>query len=157
MVFLQDTKDRRPRMADSIAATVGRIKRDPSDVLDRARIHGLCEELGHDWRERELDPATTLALFLQQVLHGNCPCSEVRHLPGAGGSFTGSAYCDARKRLPLALYQAVLTDVIDAALPATRREEHRWLGFHRVFLIDVSTFSMPDTPELRKAFGMPSG
>lgn len=144
-------------MADSIAATVGRIKRDPSNVLDGARIHSICEELGHDWRQRELDPATTLALFLQQVLHGNCPCSEVRHLPGVGGSFTGSAYCEARKRLPLAVYQAMLTEAVDAALPATWRDQHLWLGFHRVFLIDGSTFSMPDTPELRKAFGMPSG
>jgi hypothetical protein len=144
-------------MADSIAATVGRIKRDPAGVLDRARIHGVCEELGHAWRERELDPATTLALFLQQVLHGNCPCSEVRHLPGAGGSFTGSAYCDARKRLPLAVYQAMLTEAVDAALPATWRDGHLWLGLHRVFLIDGSTFSMPDTPELREAFGMASG
>ena len=144
-------------MADSIAATVGRIKRDPAGVLDRARIHSVCEELGHVWRERELDPATTLALFLQQVLHGNCPCSEVRHLPGAAGSFTASAYCDARKRLPLAVYQAMLTEAVDAALPATWRDRHLWLGLHRVFLIDGSTFSMPDTPGLRKAFGMPSG
>ena len=147
-------------MADSIAATVGRIKRDPAGVLDRARIHGVCEELGHGWRERELDPATTLALFLQQVLHGNCPCSEVRHLPGGNGdgrSFTASAYCEARKRLPLAVYQAMLTEAVDAALPATWRDQHLWLGRHRVFHVDGSTFSMPDTPELREAFGMPSG
>ena len=147
-------------MADSIAATVDRIKRDPSNVLDRARVYAVCEELGHAWRQRELDPATTVALFLQQVLHGNCPCSEVRHLPGIDGrpgSFTASAYCDARKRLPLAVCQAMLTEVIDAALPATRRDEHRWLARHRVFHIDGSTFSMPDTPELRKAFGTPAG
>src|SRR6266550_1761223 len=50
MVFLRDTKHRRPRMADSIAATVDRIKRDPSSVLNRTRIHDLCEELGHAWR-----------------------------------------------------------------------------------------------------------
>lgn len=144
-------------MADSIAAAVGRIKRDSAGVLDRARVHRVCDELGHAWRERELDPATTLALFLQQVLHGNCPCSEVRHLPGVGRSFTGSAYCDARKRLPLSVYQAMLTGAVDAALPATRRDRHRWLGRHRVFLVDGSTFSMPDTPPLREAFGMPSG
>ena len=82
-------------MADSIAATVDRIKRDPANVLDRTRVHGICRELGHVWRERELDPAATVALFLQQVLHGNCPCWEVRHLPGDAGngrSFTASAY-----------------------------------------------------------------
>src|SRR5687768_4074556 len=76
----------------------------------------VCRELGHGWRERELDPATTVALFVQQVLHGNCPCSEVRHLEGAAGrgkAFTASAYCQARARLPLAVYQSLLTDVID--------------------------------------------
>jgi len=148
-------------MVDSIAATVQRIKRDPLNMLDRESIEELCRELGHSWRDRQLDPATTVALFLQQVLHGNCPCSEVRHIAGSGsgggGRFTGSAYCDARKRLPLAVYQALLTRVIDAALPATRRDEHLWLGQHRVFHVDGSTFSMPDTRELRKAFGTPSG
>src|SRR3982751_3301571 len=144
MAFLRDTRDRRPRMANIIAATVALIKRSPSGVLDWARVYDLCRELGHEWRERELDPATTVALFLQQVLHGNCPCSEVRHLPAgaAGGrSFPASAYSDARKRLPLSVCRAVLTDVVDAALPATRRDEHRWLGRHRVFHVDGSTFS----------------
>jgi hypothetical protein len=97
-------------------------------------------------------------LFVQQVLHGNVPCSEVRHLAGASvGSFTASAYCQARARLPLTVIQSLLTRVCDAALPETRLAEHLWLGRHRVFLIDGSTFSMPDTPALRKVFGLPSG
>jgi hypothetical protein len=149
-------------MAASIAGAVARIKRcdDPLGVLGRGAIGRVCEELGHDWRERELDPATTVALFVQQVLHGNCPCSEVRHLPSArraGAGFTASAYCQARSRLPLAACQALLTRVVDAAVPATSRAGHLWLGRHRVFHVDGSSFSMPDTPELREAFGVPSG
>src|SRR5687768_16626776 len=100
MVFAEDTnRNRRPRMAASIAGAVAWIKRadDPlAGVLGRGAIERVCEELGHRWRQRELDPATAVALFLQQALHGNCPCSEVRHLPAAkraGADFTASAYC----------------------------------------------------------------
>jgi len=149
-------------MAASIAGAVARIKRagDPLGVLGRGAVGRVCRELGHDWRDRELDPATTVALFVQQVLHGNCPCSEVRHLPAAaaaGAKFTASAYCQARSRLPLASCQSLLTRVVDAALPLTRRGEHLWLGRHRTFHADGSTFSMPDTPELARAFGLPGG
>jgi len=147
-------------MAASIVEAVARIKRagDPLGMLGRGAVERVCEELGHEWRERELDPATTVALFVRQVLHGNCPCSEVRHLPvaGAGATFTPSAYCQARSRLPLAAYQALLTRGVDAALPLSRRPGHLWLGRHRTFHVDGSTFSMPDTPELRKAFGVPA-
>ena len=148
-------------MAASIAKALSRIKRDPMGVVGRGVVERVCAELGYvGWRQRELDPATTVALFVQQVLHGNCPCSEVRHLAGAAGrgkAFTASAYCQARARLPLAVYQSLLTDVIDAALPATREQPHLWLGRHRTFHVDGSTFSMPDTPGLRAAFGMPAG
>ena len=97
-------------MAASIGGAVARIKRagDPLGALGRGAVGRACRELGHEWRERELDPATTVALFVQQVLHGNCPCSEVRHLPCArragadftAADFTASAYCQARSRLP---------------------------------------------------------
>jgi len=139
----------------SIAGAVARIKLDALGALGEGVVEGVCAEFGHVWRDRELDPATTAALFVQQVLNGNVPCSEVRHL--AGRCFTPSAYCQARARLPLAVVQSLLTRVCDAALAATRRATHLWLGRHRVFHIDGSTFSMPDTPELRKAFGLPSG
>ncbi len=138
----------------SIAGALARIKRDPLGVLDRDVIEGVCEDNCYTWRERELDPATTLALFVQQVIHGNCPCAEVRHL--GGGSFTASAYCQARARLPLRVYQHLQGEVIDRALPHTRDKRHLWRR-HRTFHVDGSTFSMPDTPELRAAFGTPSG
>lgn len=141
----------------SIAYALGRIKGNPLGAIDRGTVERICREHGHAWRERELDPATTVALFLQQVTHGNVPCTQVRHIgSGSGHSFTAQAYCDARQRLPLAVYQGLLTEVCDAVLPQTRRAEHLWHG-HRTFHIDGSSFSMPDTPELQKAFGMPSG
>jgi len=146
----------------SISSALDRIKGNPLGVLDRELIERVCREQGHAWRERALDPATTIALFMQQVVHGNVPCSEVRHLaaglpaPAAGRPFTAQAYCDARARLPLAVYHTLLTEVYDRVVPQTRRAEHLWHG-HRTFHVDGSTFSMPDTPELQKAFGMPSG
>ena len=141
-------------MAVSIAGALGRIKRDPLGALGRGAVEAVCDELGYAWRDRTLDPATTIALFVQQVLHGNCPCSEVRHV--AAASFTPGAYCQARARLPLAVYQSMLTRVVDAALPQSRRGQHLWRG-HRTFHVDGSTFSMPDTPELVRAFGTPHG
>jgi hypothetical protein len=137
----------------SISAALARIKRDALGVLDRGAIEQLCEELGHAWRERELDPANTLALFVQQIVHGNAPCAAVRHI-ARGRAFTASAYCQARARLPLALCQAMLTRAVEAALPRTREAAHLWHG-HRVFHVDGSTFSMPDTAELQRAFGQP--
>ena len=138
----------------SIASSLRRIKQNPLGVLDRALVEHVCSEHNHNWRNRELDPATTIALFAQQIIHGNTPCSEVRHL--AGRSFTAQAYCHARARLPLAVYQTLLNAVHQLVVPHTRKDEHLWHG-HRTFHIDGSTFSMPDTPELRAAFGMPSG
>src|SRR3954468_11961598 len=101
----------------SIAGALARIKRDPLGVLDRDAIEQVCADHCYEWRDRELDPATTVALFVQQVIHGNCPCAEVRHL--GGGSFTASAYCQARRRVPLRVYQDLLSEAIDRALPRT--------------------------------------
>jgi len=138
----------------SISAALQRINDNPLSILDHTMIERACHDHHYTWRDRQLDPATTIALFLQQVIHGNVPCSEVRHI--AGQSFTAQAYCDARARLPLAVYQTLLSDVYDLVAPRMSQAEHLWHG-HRTFHIDGSTFSMPDTPELRKAFGTPSG
>ena len=140
----------------SIAYALDRIKRDPLSLLDRRTIERICREHHHLWRERQLDPAATVALFIQQILHGNVPCTEVRHLAGSAPGFTAQAYCDARARLPLGVYNDLFSSVCDAVFSQTRHADQLWRG-HRTFLIDGSTFSMPDTPELRKAFGTPSG
>jgi hypothetical protein len=143
----------------SIASACARIKDNPLSFLNHIDIECICRECNHSWRDRELDPAATLACFMQQVLHGNVSCNEVRHIAKAADplrEFSGQAYCEARARLPLAVYRAVLKKIYDGLVPATELKEHLWRG-HRTFHIDGSSFSMPDTPELRKAFGVPSG
>jgi hypothetical protein len=138
----------------SITHALQVIKSNPLAVLDRAAIERVCREHNYHWRNRELDPATTVALFLQQILHGNVPCTEVRHFHN--GAFSAQAYCAARQRLPLAVCNDLFSEVCQRLVPRTNRDEHRWRG-HRVFHVDGTGFSMPDTAELRKAFGGPSG
>lgn len=135
----------------SIACALERIKGNPLEVLSGQIIERVCREHNHEWRDRELDPAATVALFCQQVVRGNLSCDELIHATHA--AVTPQAYCAARARLPLSVIQSLLTEVCDAALPQTRRAEHLWHG-HRTFHIDGSSFSMPDTQDLRDAFGL---
>ena len=71
------------------------------------------------------------------------------------GLFTGMAYCLARRQLPLKVFEVVLADMARSLGPVAQ-DEGTWRG-HRAFLIDGSAFSMPDTPELQRAFGQPGG
>ena len=92
-------------------------------------------------------------VFLLQILQGNTACTALSRL--AGVAFTAAAYCQARKRLPLALFQKLLAGVCDAMYPELQKT-NRWLG-HRTWLVDGSNFTMPDTPALQADFGQPSG
>ncbi len=137
-------------MARSIVAAVERIKADLAHWLSPTAIEDLCHAIGHSWRRRVLDPVTTVHLFLLQILHGNTACSHVPRLGGVACS--GEAYCQARSRLPLALFRCLVLLFRDR-LPQTSADS-LWRG-HRTFLIDGSSASMPDTPELQKAYGQP--
>jgi Transposase DDE domain len=139
-------------MALSIREIVGQFKTDVAKALSPETIGKICNYLGYTWRERVLDPVTTVHVFLLQILHGNTACSAMSRL--AGVSFTGAAYCAARSRLPLALFEDLLQRVCDALFPELQ-ETGRWRG-HRTWSLDGSSFSMSDTPELQDHFGQPS-
>jgi hypothetical protein len=138
-------------MPPRIIPILGRLRQDIAAGLAKETIEEACRQTKYSWRRRILDPATTIYLFLLQVLHGNTACQHVAHF--GGWSFTDSAYCQARKRLPLAVYHWLL-EKIAATLRAATAGESRWRG-HRVWLVDGSSFSMPDEPELRRHFGQP--
>jgi len=82
-------------------------------------------------------------VFLIQILHGNTACTALPRL--AGLAFTAAAYCQARGRLPLALFEDLLQHVCDALFPEVQ-ETGRWYG-HRTWYLDGSSFSMADTAE----------
>jgi hypothetical protein len=134
----------------TILPALRRIREDLAKLLDRPTVERICRELGHHWRKRRLDPYTTLHLFLLQVLHGNTAMTHLPHLSGV--RFSAAAYCQARQRLPLSVVQR-LSAAVNRRLGGPGADG-LWLG-HRVALVDGSTFSMPDTPELRAHFGQP--
>jgi hypothetical protein len=139
-------------MARSILAAVQQIKSDVAKFLSPELVQTVCETVGHVWRERVLDPVTTVHLFILQVLHGNTACS---HVPRLGGvECTGEAYCQARQRLPLRVLKFLLHALSQHLSGTDMLDDGRWHG-HRTFLVDGSSLSMPDTPALQKEFGQP--
>jgi hypothetical protein len=139
----------------SIADALRHLKGNLTQVLPPSLPDQICHALGQPYRHRTLPPAVTTYLFLQQILHGNPAGNELRHL--AKIDFTDSAYCQARGRLTTGYFQVLMRAVTgrcygDDAFDLNPRT--RWKG-HRLFLIDGSTFSMPDTPALRQTFGQP--
>lgn len=139
-------------MALSIPEVLRQFKADVARALSPEIITRVCRQLHLTWRDRVLDPATTVHVFLVQILHGNTACTALARL--AGLTFTASAYCAARKRLPLALFQDLLERVCDALYPEVQ-DTGRWRG-HRTWSMDGSSFSMSDTPELQAHFGQPT-
>lgn len=137
-------------MPPRIIPILDRLRQDIAAGLSRETIEEACRQAKHRWRKRLLDPATTIYLFLLQVLHGNTACRHVVHF--GGWAFSDSAYCQARKRLPLAVYNWLVERT--AATIRTASEGACWLG-HRVWIVDGSSFSMPDEPELQRHFGQP--
>jgi hypothetical protein len=139
-------------MARSILAAIQQIKAEVAQFLSPELIRHVCATVGHVWRERVLDPVTTLHLFVLQILHGNTACA---HVPRLGAvDCTGEAYCQARQRLPLSILQYLLRALSQHLGASTMLDDGRWHG-HRTFLADGSSVSMPDTPELQQQFGQP--
>ena len=106
-------------MPPRIIPILGRLRQDIAAALATGTIEEACRQANYSWRKRILDPATTIYLFLLQVLHGNTACQHVVHF--GGWSFTDSAYCQARKRLPLAVYHWLLEKVTATYRAAARR------------------------------------
>jgi hypothetical protein len=139
-----------------LVSILGRIQQDVAALLDEDAINAACREENYTWKDRLLNPTNTVHLFILQILHRNTALNDLPRKTHA--SFTGSAFCKARRRLPLGVFQRLLRRLAETLLPAHGADqsdgEGRWLG-HRTFLMDGSSGSMPDTPELQQYFGQP--
>jgi hypothetical protein len=127
-------------------------------------IEAAAHALGHVWRDTFWKPSTTLLAFLLQVL------SPEKTLRAAVGdlltqlaalgeerlpSGDPSAYCQARQRVPFDLHLVMLAGVWER-IRRLANSCGTWLG-RRVWIVDGTTVSMPDEPELQEAFPQPSG
>jgi hypothetical protein len=137
-------------MHSHLISAIRQIKQNVAAHLSPEAIESVCRQAGHRWRERSLGPVVTLHAFLLQILHGNTACAHVSRLLNA--VFTAGAYCQARCRLPLVVFEQLLEQTTHAA--RTGADNGRWRG-HRTFLTDGSSFSMSDTPALQQHFGQP--
>lgn len=104
----------------------------------------------------------TFWAFLCQVLNPHSSCREVVRMIQAWHSQRGldmpdsgtSAYCQARKRLPLQLLQDAHQSLTRELLARTSQST-RWLG-HRLLVVDGTGLSMPDTSSNQKTYPQPS-
>jgi hypothetical protein len=143
-------------MAAHVSQLLARLRRDPFfDLPIGDQLNQLLKEHKVVWRDRLLTPLVTLRLFLIQVAHGNCAIAALRQLAGVG--FAASSYCDARARLPLQLLQSLLLWVHElggrsaaAAMVTAGARLAR-----RVLIVDGSSYSTADTPELAARFHLP--
>jgi hypothetical protein len=136
----------------NISEVVRQFKHEWTSQLDDETIAEVCRQEGMTWRQTVLTPIVTIKLFFLQILHGNTACEGVRHL--ARMAFTGAAYCEARMRIPLSVFQRLIERTA-AHMQDAISDNGRWHG-HRLFYLDGSSFSMPDKPCLQKEFGQPS-
>jgi hypothetical protein len=134
-----------------ISDVVSQFKKNWTDYLAHDSIKELCKELGLSWRERKLEPATTVELMLLQVLHANTAISYLPHLSKL--RFSPAAFCKARLRLPLILFEN-LVEKIAATIEQNDLNQRKWLG-HRVLIADGTGISMPEDRRLVEAFGYP--
>ena len=116
----------------SLSEVVSQFKRNWTGVIERSQIEGICKEIGFSWRERILSPVETVQLLLLQVLHGNTAISHLRMFHEKG--FSASAYCQARNKLPLIVFEKLLQRM-SSGLHRAKKTTESWLG-RRVYFFD---------------------
>ena len=135
----------------SITDVLAKFKQNWVNELSPEAIAQAARDAGMTWNHSILNPVMTVQIFFVQVLHGNTACEHLSRLTGM--AFTAAAYCQARMRLELDTLYLLLSRCV-AQFQHGAFDSSRWLG-HRVFHIDGSSFSMPDTPALQAHFGQP--
>ena len=124
-------------------------------LLTDAEIETICQQLGHTWRERRLPPPILVRSLVYRSLHRNQSIKTLLTDMAAANlqqkAPTDAAWCQARSKLPQALWPELIQR---SEQRLVRLVGHHYLSWDRpVFLIDGSTVSMPDEPELVKTFG----
>ncbi len=125
------------------------------ELLTDGEIETICRQVGHTWRARRLPPTITVRSLVYRSLHRN---KSIRTLLADMAAAdirrqapTDAAWCQARSKLPLALWPELIQRSVQRLVDLVGRQ-FLYCG-RPVFLIDGSTVSMPDEPELVETFG----
>ena len=112
-----------------LVSIFGRIRKDVATLLDKHAINAACRAEKYTWKDRLLNPTNTVHLFILQILNRNTALNDLPRK--SHESFTGSAFCKARQRLPLRVFQRLLRSLAETLLPHPGGEqidkEGRWL------------------------------
>ena len=107
-------------MTAALTQVVKQFPQDWTGQLESDVLLTACHGVAYRGRERRLDPVTTIQVFFVQLLHGNTARTLLRHLTTL--NVTASAYCQARRRLPLMVVEPLLRSVSDAVPHASLDE-----------------------------------
>jgi hypothetical protein len=126
------------------------------ELLSDEEIETICRQLGHTWRNRVFPPGVTVRSMAYRGLHSDKSIAAILMDMAAGDSRLGrapaaSSWCQARSRLPEGLVPTLIGRSAER-LEGVVGRQFRYRG-RRVYIVDGSTISMPDTPELVDAFG----
>lgn len=126
------------------------------DLLSDHEIELVCRHLGYTWRDRIFTPAVTVKSMIHRALN---PDKSIRAVltdlavvdDRLKRTPADASWCEARSRLPEAIWPELRQYSVERL---ERLISGQFLYRHRpVFLVDGSTLSMPDTPELAEYFG----
>ena len=128
-------------------------------LLPTALIEQWCREADHQWRERLLGPVVTvLACIWKHLQPEVVSARDVEDgfaelsREGRDKARSGSDFCQARGRLPLAVFQKALKHVGEAASHSAGMLFHQL----RVWVVDGTTLRTSNTPALDSYFGRAS-
>ena len=93
-------------LTQSLSKAVSELKNNWLKIVGPEEIASVCRSHGLVWRQRLLDPVTTIELFMLQILHGNTSITSLRYFTKRG--FSAAAYCKARIRIRLLVLKTLL-------------------------------------------------
>ena len=123
------------------------VKAQLRELVANEDIFRICKQLNYRWRDRVLNPAVTVQLFLLQLL-SKVALQGLRQV--AKISVTAQAICKARQRLPLQLFMELLRSSVPADMVSSA-----WRGL-QVYLADGMSLMTPDHAELARHYGKAS-
>ena len=129
----------------TVAHGLQQVKSHLGELVSPQDIFQICRQLGHKWRQRLLDPAVTVQLFLLQLLAG-VALEGLRHVAQIPAS--AQAICKAKARLPLKLWM----ELVRRSAVGSSGAAALWNGL-TACLVDGTSLMTPDTPALAGHFG----